>query len=704
MTNIMLFVGLCDEDKVEFTGIHNDMKTYFNEKGFIEEKSDKIITFTKENKIVVIEYLRIENQYKYIINILANYDFNKSNFIKEILMSENVYECIVLYDASSNKLTIDNYNKISKIEDYMKYYLADQIANIQGKCVFDIFENLKVKKYIGINYNNMITTLQSIELSEIINYMKDNPLGGNELSILKDLISATEEENISLINQENYIKEKFEKNIFDKFLRVINKKGINELMYEVRNRIAHNTCVEKDIFLKLMDDINELSDEIKDIICKKNNFSNKIPDISIIFSSDYKIENIIMRLIECLDINFNNEILKRLIKNNNIEFEIDDYRQNIKFYDKVSGIKIEALKLKPELDIENNIVGEIYKLYIYFNENYLDTNLNSIVYNLLSDFTEKYIVLYDSISSYLRNKLYKRINLVENLVRLYIKLSEIIFKNEKDKKINKKIKIKNKVKMCLDMNALKINIEDNKIDLINNDLHKLDFIKLMDKLCNPLIEKDYADFTGKLADLDLDSFIKEIADLSSLDGNIESISLKWKKLYEIRTMVAHNFIIDKENFKEYLYLYDESSEEIKNAIYRLFTENLLEDKFRYEVILLNEYKAIIENYNKYFQINLEKNKNIRKIYRIKKYDLCRTINYLFNMKLNEYSIFFNEDVIDKFKNIESLENIELFINKILDENNIKYNEEVISDKNNKVLILERGISDLLKQIANNLEQ
>ncbi|MDZ5003430.1 hypothetical protein GNF43_08630 [Clostridium perfringens] len=704
MINIMLFVGLCDEDKVEFTGIHNDMKTYFNEKGFIEEKSDKIITFTKENKIVVIEYLRIENQYKYIINILANYDFNKSNFIKEILMSENVYECIVLYDASSNKLTIDNYHKISKIEDYMKYYLADQIANIQGKCVFDIFENLKVKKYIGINYNNMITTLQSIELSEIINYMKDNPLGGNELSILKDLISATEEENISLINQENYIKEKFEKNIFDKFLRVINKKGINELMYEVRNRIAHNTCVEKDIFLKLMDDINELSDEIKDIICKNNNFSNKILDISIIFSSDYKIENIIMRLIECLDINFNNEILKRLIKNNNIEFEIDDDRQNIKFYDKVSGIKIEALKLKPELDIENNIVGEIYKLYIYFNENYLDTNLNSIVYNLLSDFTEKYIVLYDSISSYLRNKLYKRINLVENLVRLYIKLSEIIFKNEKDKKINKKIKIKNKVKMLLDMNALKINIEDNKIDLINNDLHKLDFIKLMDKLCNPLIEKDYADFTGKLADLDLDSFIKEIADLSSLDGNIESISLKWKKLYEIRTMVAHNFIIDKENFKEYLYLYDESSEEIKNAIYRLFTENLLEDKFRYEVILLNEYKAIIENYNKYFQINLEKNKNIRKIYRIEKYDLCRTINYLFNMKLNEYSIFFNEDVIDKFKNIESLENIELFINKILDENNIKYNEEVISDKNNKVLILERGISDLLKQIANNLEQ
>ncbi|HAT4150114.1 TPA: hypothetical protein I9Z74_002627, partial [Clostridium perfringens] len=143
----------------------------------------------------------------------------------------------------------------------------------------------------------------------------------------------------------------------------------------------------------------------------------------------------------------------------------------------------------------------------------------------------------DSISSYFGDRLYKRINLVENLVRLYIKLSEIIFKKEKEKKINKKIKMKNEVKMILDMNTLKINVDNNKIDLINNDLHKLDFIKLIDKLCNPLIEKKYADLT----DLDLSSFVKEIADLSSLDGNIESIGLKWKKLYEIRTMVAHNF-------------------------------------------------------------------------------------------------------------------------------------------------------------------
>ncbi|HAT4150095.1 TPA: hypothetical protein I9Z74_002607, partial [Clostridium perfringens] len=202
-----------------------------------------------------IEYLRMSTQCKYIVNILANYDFNKSNFIKEILMSENIYECIVLYDASSNKLTIDNYNKISKIENYMKYYLADQITNVQGKCVFDILENLKVKEYIGVNYSNMITTLQSIELSEIINYMKKNPLGGNEISILKDLMSATEEENISLINQEDNIKEKIEKNIFDEFIRIIDKKGINNLMYEVRNRIAHNSCVEKNIFLKIINKI-----------------------------------------------------------------------------------------------------------------------------------------------------------------------------------------------------------------------------------------------------------------------------------------------------------------------------------------------------------------------------------------------------------------------------------------------------------------
>ncbi|HAT4133846.1 TPA: hypothetical protein I9Z82_001363, partial [Clostridium perfringens] len=44
-----------------------------------------------------------------------------------------------------------------------------------------------------------------------------------------------------------------------------------------------------------------------------------------------------------------------------------------------------------------------------------------------------------------------------------------------------------------------------------------------------------------------------------------------------------------------------------------------------------------------------------------------------------------------------------FINNILDENNIKYSEELVSDKNTKTLILERGISELLKQIANDLE-
>lgn len=738
MTNIMLFIGLCDEDKIQFTGIKNEVKKYFEEKGFTEEIKNKVITYINRNKIIAIEYLRMSSQYKYIVNIVANYDFNKSNFIKEILMSENIYECIVLYDASSNKLTIDNYNKISKIENYMKYYLADQITNVQGKCVFDILENLKVKEYIGVNYSSMITTLQSIELSEIINYMKKNPLGGNELSILKDLMSATEEENIALINQEANIKEKIEKNIFDEFIRIIDKKGITDLMYEVRNRIAHNSCVEKNIFLKIIDKIDDLSNEVKDIICKNNNLSNevkvrmykiddlssemkngihknnnlsnevkirryknnKLPGIAIVFSTEYKIENIIMKLVECLDIHFDYDILRRLIKNDDIKFEIDDEKQNIKFCDNKSNIKIEALKVNPKLYIENNISGEIYKLYIYFDEKYLNTNLNSITYNLLDDLVEKYIILYDSISSYFGDRLYKRINLVENLVRLYIKLSEIIFKKENDKKINKKIKMKNEVKMILDMNTLKINVDNNKIDLINNDLHKLDFIKLIDKLCNPLIEKKYSDLT----DLDLSSFIKEIADLSSLDGNIESIGLKWKELYEIRTMVAHNFIIDKNNFKEYLYLYDESSEEIKSAIYKLFIENLLEDTFKYETILSDDYKIILENYNKYFQINLEKNKSIEKIYKIEKYDICKAINCLFNMQLSEYSIFFNKDIIDKFKNIENIENIKEFINNSLDENNIKYSEELVSDKNTKTLILERGISELLKQIANYVEQ
>ena len=314
---------------------------------------------------------------------------------------------------------------------------------------------------------------------------------------------------------------------------------------------------------------------------------------------------------------------------------------------------------------------------------------------MLGQISEKYIVLYDSISDTHRDELYGKINSVENLARLYIKLSDVILKKEKDKKINKK----NEMKMMLDMNALKINTENNKIDLINNDLYDLDFIKLLDKLSNPLFEKSFADLMEKIDSLDSEGFIRTIADLSSLDDNIQSISFKWEKLYNIRTMVAHNFIMDKDSYIEYINLYEEANEEIKKAVYKLFTENLIKESFQYEQKFKN-YTVKVENYNKEFHIELKEEENIKKSYRIEKYEFCKVLNYIFNIGLNEYSFILNKYTIDQFKNLDNISEItDDWINNILEENKIKYKEKIISEMDSNKVKLERAINELLKQIS-----
>ena len=110
------------------------------------------------------------------------------------------------------------HENISKIENLMKYYLGARIADNQGIKVFDIVKNFKVKEYLGERNNKMITSLQRLELNNIFEYIKSNPLGGDEINILRGLSEEVFEESNSdrLSEVTDKIRSKIEENIFDK--------------------------------------------------------------------------------------------------------------------------------------------------------------------------------------------------------------------------------------------------------------------------------------------------------------------------------------------------------------------------------------------------------------------------------------------------------------------------------------------------------
>lgn len=703
MNNIMLLIKINDNKSETLDNFNKEIINYFSEKNYDYTTKKNYILFINKEKKIIVEYQSLNNSNKFIYNITYNITINKRNFIREIYFSSNISECILVYDTSSNKILKDNYKELSKLENLLKYFLVSRIAAIQGDRVFDIIDQFIVKEYIGEKYNKMSTTLQRINLSEIVDFINSNPLGGDEINILKSL-SQVNEDGESKFSEDhiNKVRNKIQENVFKDIKNLIDNFGKMDSTYEWRNSIAHNGCVEEEIFERMAQDVKKLTEEIEKmcIDVEKTNISSlleleEIPQLGVLLRTDLEKYNVLLRIIECYNKFFDNKLFKELV-----EGKIKENDNMIIFIGK--DLKIIIIDIIPEMEFDNNYDYNTYKILFFFNNIEEKLFINKSLYSLLDNISIKYIVIYDVISDFLCNELYQYVNYLENMVRLYVKISEIVLSSEPHKKINKKNVDKRNLRLIMDLNALRINIDEKKINLVNNDLYEMNFIKLFDKLSSPLIDKSYSKLMENKDYTDIDKFNRSIADLSSIDSRIESIGKKWSELYKIRTMVAHNFIMSNDAFLEYISLYKEASSEIEEAMYNLIANNIVGYNLNYNVNKNNKSLSIEYLINSY-QIKLTTNDTIDLCSSIPNNFIWKVINKIFDMNLSDEAIFLTTDIIEELSNVD----IESFTNNILDlkiKDIIWYHKSsYYNGLNDTYIKLEKSISDLLQLIAKEYE-
>ncbi len=701
MNNIILLIRLNDASNNEKELFNNSIEEYYLDRGFHREKISELIIFTRDKEKVIIEHAKLENTNNYLYNIFYDEKFIKRKFLKEVFFNEYVVDSKIIFDSGSNALVGKYHENISKIENLMKYYLGARIADNQGIKVFDIVKNFKVKEYLGERNNKMITSLQRLELNNIFEYIKSNPLGGDEINILRGLSEEVFEESNSdrLSEVTDKIRSKIEENIFDKLKKELIEFGMMDCLYEWRNIISHNSCVETNEFEKLGVKITELSKKIEKICIENQDDKryidtiNMLPNISTLILSDKTKVSIMLRLIEAINKLFNDSLLDELNCKNKVKNNNDSLIFN------GENVKIIIADVEPEIDLCTFSECNIYKISIYFESNDKYIDINEIIYGVFNDIVYKYIVLYDSISDSLCNILYKYINKVENMVRFYVKISEALLIKENSKKIKQKNIDKANMRLALDLNALNINININekKIDLINNDLYTVDFIDLLEKLSNPLNDIKYSEIMEKETFKNQRDFNRSIADLAKMDDNIDSIKDKWKELYRIRTMVAHNYILSYKQYKEFENLYIETSEEIEEAIFKLLKGNINNFNLDYSIIKNNTCLSIKEVLGRY-KIEFVKDECIEFSCYIATHSIWKVINMIFDLNLEDETFFLTENLIKVLCSIEIDSITNELIESKLDEI-IKYYRCNISDKSKNYRLLEEAISNSLKEIA-----
>lgn len=698
MNNLMLLLKLNNAQQSTLNNVKKAINGYFTERNYSISEKDGYVTIKSINKLFIIEYKQLNNTNKYIFNVFYKEIFNKRNFIKELYFNENVIDCIVIYDAGSNKLLNESYSILSKLENILKFYLGSKIAEVQGEQAFEIVKKFIVKDYNCKKYKHMITSLQSLELSSLIEYIFSNPLGGDEINILKKLGETNEDgENIFSEEHINNIRSKIENSIFKDVKKIINEYGMIKNIYAWRNSIAHNWCIEDEVFLKIREDALCISREIEKICTegeKRNSKCNDIdnlPEIGVLVKTEKLKYNILLRIVEQLNSFFDNKLFKHLISSSVIE---DDN----KLIFKTSDLKVIIYNIEPEFEFECSQEGHVYKILIYFDKEQSEIPLNSEIYSLFEEITDEYIVLFDSISEMLCNKLYKNINYVENLVRLYIKISEIILSDKPDRTKDKIKNQKSDLKLQIDLNALRISLDNNKLNFVNNDLYELDFITLLDKLSSPLMDKKYSKLMENEAYKNIEDFNKSIADLSSLDNNIERIATKWRYLYEIRTIVAHNFILTHKDFIEYKNIYLETEEEIQSSVYRLLSRNIKEFDFNINLPLdPNGAISINDSINRY-RLELIRNSCVEFSCYIPNNIVWKSINIIFKMNLNDGCIFLTKNIVEDLASEDishiNKDALELELKKVL-----KYYDVDYKNNTSTYIMLEKAISNLLQDVA-----
>ncbi len=553
----------------------------------------------KINKIKINSYGKLKNKEINLENnlniIYGKNESGKSTLLKFIL---NIF-----YGASRNKKGRD-------ISDFEKYKPWDS-EEYSGKLTYELDNKNKYEIYREFNKKNPNIFNEKGEdiLKEFnIDKNKGSEFFYEQTQINEDMFLAT-----SVAMQQEVKIERDAQNI------LIQK--ISNLLETGEDKISYKKAVDK---------INKIQ------LDKIGTERSREKPINIIQKNIYNIE----------------EKINELKKYENIQYEIDEEKNNLRNNLKNKEIKNELLKEIKINNEKNNLENEKIKI----KEKIIEENKNkiNIIKNNLEKINNKIIeekkYEKNNDGKYEKNKLNKKLNLflilliiinilwilfipklINNKIIKYIFLLTVpmflIFYIFSKNKLNKKIKIleKNNKNNFEKINNEKINLENeiniyknnikqllneiNKIKLENNFKNNLEENKLINKYekniekneINYLLKKDNINYEINLLENEISNLKVEINKLElkkeNIEPELENLSTMEEKLYSLNEQY-NNLKKTNESIELVKILLTRAYENMKNNVSPVFTKKLSENietitKGKYCKLTFNDEQGLI---------------------------------------------------------------------------------------------------------------
>lgn len=636
-----------------------------------------------ENKYLECYKINTKNsvENEYFVNLL-NIDESEKNRVIEVMGSDRLYkDNLVILDLLSHEFIKKELKKLLIFEENLKAYLVLSLLKEYEDEVYDVIDNFKTKEDLiklppHIKYN-----LQKIELTKIIEFMIENPLGGKEYEIYYNEYLKNKEDNLS--KMKNILK----KNIFLELKNDL-ETSRNKIK-EYRNILSHNRflncdlikskhCTEINCILeKTMKKNNEIIEELLFINKTENetedNTVNKEERLTLVLKNqeETNLEILIIKILAELGYIYIKDNIK--IKDDLYEYETQEEDLNLKIR-----------------KISQNLISNIYILDIKFNSlNNDNLKLNETLLYKLKDF--EVIICFDSLSRLNSLILSDKLSICENLLRKYISIFQYVEginnNNNKDKmvdsvRIGHGGEIFNTIYDCDFIELIKI------IESPNNTSKGIDNLKK--ELNKAIKETNFSKI-----ELLLNNMLEYNTELKTIIGS-------WCELYKYRTRIAHCQVM----FYSELPKIKDTINRIKSTIENILTEYINEIcDFKYELPDLTQMLKIEKNIKNKNKLDLIFKKD-NSVYRIENLFLFR-INYIINSILGEekeeyvYSLeILKEKIksnITELENFIKCENFEMEISKILEKLGLcNYADfRIISSEKQK---LEEKIGKLLSSI------
>ncbi|EJT6495205.1 MAG: hypothetical protein E6Z74_01995 [Clostridium perfringens] len=651
--------------------------------------------------VILDNYIKLELINKgdniWIINLIGYKDCKKKKLI-DLLNNDDIFKQVVfMFDTKSNKLVSENYKILHELEVKLRAQFCFNLMNNYGRELFDIIDKISVKEESRIE-NNIIsnkfnTKLQRLDLSKLIDYMKENIWGGDEIEKLSLKINDIE----SFDEVDDEFKNLLNLDIFKDITKLIDNEKI---LIKTRNNICHNRIVHSDEFEKELEVLKKVNEEIDSLYYKsiqENLFVNKIKyseeknnEITLLIESDKEKINI-------RDIKL---FFSRILTLSGYVFENIKTQTSVINNKKASGYIIQQnighdinFKLRY---IYNNKETNLYLLRItYRNKDKILNSVANIRDEILKNINMKIILLNDTVSLYYSDILFSKFNYIENLLRTYIATYYVL--NDIDLKgIESKSNSKN---------------NDTLIDS-NNPLFDLDFIKLGDILrdtpkgykSKDIINEVKKSIVNKVDHIE--NLRKKLSNISDTNSNIMEIINKWDDLYKYRTIVAHNEYISKNEY-EYVLGLVENIIDILEKIY--YDTIIMENNDDEKILFKDELKKInIIMHGKDMKIRV--NSNIYEFEGIGINELNKLMNGVIEGNVKEVSFVLTENAIKEYLNSKKEKIIDL-----IDKNNfdstiksiikeLKYTK-YLKTRNitSREALLEEKIGELLVSISKKIK-